>query len=121
MGLMWDIQQFAGIKDAQKSADSARQLADSATSDQQNLEARYERLSLVCQAMWKILRDSAGVTNEQLLAAIRELDLSDGALDGKVAPTVKKCSACHRVMNPRHNKCIYCGEEALSDSPFEGV
>ena len=121
MGYIWDLIQFAGIRDAQRSADRARGKADEATSSHESLEVRFERLALVSQAMWEILRETSGITEEQLIAKMREIDISDGKLDGRRGHTVKKCDACHRMMSPRHQKCIYCGAARLTKSPFEDV
>lgn len=121
MGYIWDLMQFSGIREAQRAADGARDKADGAVSSNISLEARFERLALVCQAMWELLRETTNVSEEQLLAKMREVDLSDGTLDGRRSLTVNKCSSCHRVMSPRHTKCIYCGAARLISAPFDGV
>lgn len=121
MGYIWDLMQFAGIRDAQRLATTAHGKAEDSTSAAGSLEARFERLALVCHAMWELLRDSGNVSEEQLISKMREIDLSDGTLDGRRSATIKKCSACHRVMSPRHSKCLYCGAERLISSPFDGI
>jgi len=41
---------------------------------------------------------------------VRQIDLSDGRLDGKVKrKKLLECGNCGRVMAPRHLRCIYCG------------
>lgn len=93
------------------------------TSDQRTnqLEERLERLSLVCMAMWSLLQDKAGLTERDLLDRVQALDLIDGVHDGKATRTISKCTACQRVMSPRHTSCMYCGRDKLVQSAFDAV
>ena len=73
---------------------------------------------VACQAMWEVLRDDAKIGEEKLLKKIEEVDLRDGKKDGKM-PKIKDaahCIKCQRPNNPRHNICLYCGEQ-LSKAP----
>ncbi|NLW86428.1 MAG: ribosomal protein L32 [Planctomycetes bacterium] len=84
------------------------------------LQNRLDSLSLTCMAMWELLRDSGNVSDDDLMAKIREVDLRDGALDGKVkAQRIAECPRCGRTMSLRHVKCMYCGEANLSQKPFD--
>ena len=88
----------------------------------QFLEDRFERLSLVCMAMWSLLQDKTGVTEAELLDRVKTLDLMDGRLDGKATKVgVVKCSKCDRPMSERHLRCIYCGAEKPAGSAFDRV
>ena len=84
------------------------------------LERRLEKLSLVCQALWTLVRDTAGVTEDDLARRVRDLDLSDGRLDGRVAASFN-CEACGRVSSRRHERCLYCEAPRKGASPFEAV
>jgi len=86
-----------------------------------NLEARLEKLSLVCAAMWELLREKTGLTEEDLKVCVRQIDLVDGRADGKVAKTVSRCAKCDRVMSARHTRCLYCGAESLEATAFDSV
>ena len=56
---------------------------------------------------------------EQLVAKIDEIDLRDGALDGRSAKTPPtQCDACGRTLAKRQPVCIYCGTDAESRDPF---
>ena len=81
------------------------------------LEANLDRALLTCEAMWTILRDKLGVTDEELIARVNEIDLSDGRLDGKVRKTPVSCPKCKRTISPRFPKCMYCGQAVMHD-PF---
>ena len=80
-----------------------------------SLQGHVERLSMVCQALWTLLRDNTDLTDEDLVARVREVDLSDGILDGKVRRTSTQCASCGRMVAARHARCLYCGarNEAL--------
>lgn len=107
---------FARTQAAQ--ADTA---ARSAARQVAALEERVEKLSLVCMAMWSLLQDKTGVTEEQLLERVKTLDLMDGVADGKATRTISKCTRCKRVMAPRHRRCLYCGAERLVESAFDAL
>ena len=92
------------------SVDRARAKAD-------NVELRLERALLTMEAMWTLLRDRFGVTDEQLAARIVELDESDGMLDGKVRRPPLACPACARNVPSRFPRCLYCGA-AIALNPF---
>lgn len=122
--MIWNFFSY-GTSRALVQSESAKQVAKQAEQSAQFIEfdlaSRIDHLSLVCRAMWEILRDSHGVSEDMLLTKVREIDLRDGKLDGKYLKEVRKCTKCQRVMNPRHFKCIYCGEEALVASAFDRV
>jgi hypothetical protein len=101
-------------------ADSgAGSAARSAQSSVAEMEKRIGRLEMVCEAMWTLLREQTGMTDDDLMGMMAELDLSDGQADGqKGAAGPRDCPKCGRPNNPkRHDYCIYCGE-LLRTSPF---
>jgi hypothetical protein len=81
------------------------------------LEQRHERAMLTVEALWTILRERLGVTDEQLVQRVIDLDLSDGILDGKVRRPPLECTACKRTISRRFPRCLYCGAEIAHD-PF---
>lgn len=72
------------------------------------LEEQLGRLTLACTAMWMLLRQRTGVTDQELLEAIQEVDLRDGVLDGQYKPPALTCPACGRRNNRRRRTCMYC-------------
>ena len=76
-----------------------------------------DRLALVTEALWTLLRERAGLTDQQLVERIQEVDLSDGQLDGKVRRPPVDCPACSRKVSRRNRRCLYCGAE-LPSLPF---
>ena len=86
----------------------------------EELERRVERLSLMTEALWTLLRERLGLTDEELANMAQEIDLSDGKLDGRVNRTSSACTSCDRMVSARHVKCIYCGT-AVPRAPFTGA
>jgi hypothetical protein len=87
----------------------ARSQAREARIDAAGLRERLDRQALMSMALWSLMKDQFGLTDEQLLSRIQDIDLSDGKLDGKVMQGVTDCKKCKRSLSPRHAKCIYCG------------
>ena len=93
--------------------------ASDAQSGVRDLENRLDRLTLICQALWELLKERGELTEEDLAVKVREIDLRDGRADGKIAKQIKRCPKCDRVMSPRHQKCMYCGAVNLQITPFD--
>lgn len=115
--MLWDIIQQAQIHDAQSTADGANRRADLVRRDVENSQATIDALALSCAAMWELLSDKLGVTEQELMAKIEEIDLRDGKLDGKIARVTQDCPDCRRVNNGKRVRCLYCGT-ALPRAPF---
>lgn len=98
-------------------ASSARSKARQTRAGGAELQARMDRAMLACEAMWTLMRDKLGITDENLLARINEIDLSDGKLDGKVRKTPVACPKCNRTIPARMPQCMYCGQPIMQD-PF---
>ena len=76
-----------------------------------DLRQTVERLRLATAAIWELTRDRAGMVDQDLLDKIREIDLRDGALDGRMRPAPSNCPACERVNKATRTACLYCGEQ----------
>jgi hypothetical protein len=77
-----------------------------------------ERLMMITEALWTMLAEQYGYTEEELVRRIHDIDLRDGRLDGKVASAgPSKCPHCGRVLEKSRPYCIYCGKPVLQD-PF---
>jgi hypothetical protein len=82
------------------------------------VDRRVEELQISCAAMWEILRDRFGMTDEQLVDKINEIDLRDGQKDGKMQPQNQDCPSCgkHLLIRQR-DVCSWCGHR-LTEQPF---
>jgi hypothetical protein len=87
----------------------------------QQLEERLDKLTLVCMAMWSLLQQTSGLTEEQLIERVEQIDKLDGVADGKITRQAAPCPACKRMMSLRHKRCIYCGHERPVASAFDTV
>lgn len=82
------------------------------------LEAALGRTLLINEALWELLRDRLHVTQDEFYKKLYEIDMRDGALDGKNQKKVLACPKCRRPNSGKYNACIYCGHP-LDDSVFK--
>jgi hypothetical protein len=119
--MLWDLLQHYQIGqldaklDRMQGAASRDTIARDAT---RNLENRIEGLALITQALFELLQESTGVSQDKLRAKITEIDLRDGQADGRVTPVPKKCPKCDAMMSPRFGRCLFCGEQDKSKQVF---
>ena len=118
MSFGWNLFQQLQLRSTEKYASDAKLQSKTNQNDIALLEEKLDALSLACHAMFKILQDKHGLTEEQLEAKIQELDLQDGVLDGKISIDVKTCPDCGHKLNKRHKNCFYCGAETNSTKLF---
>ena len=83
----------------------------SVMSRQKNLEQEVRRLALMNQALWEVLRQRLGLTDEDLLRKVKEVDLRDGVEDGRMTEVGLECPTCGRVSSSKHWRCLYCGHQ----------
>ena len=84
----------------------------------ETLEFQVERLLMITEALWSILKEKHGYSDGELINRIAMIDLKDGKLDGKVAKSEPaQCPSCNRALNRQRSVCIYCGEKVVQD-PF---
>lgn len=90
---------------------SARSRASRAEHKQVYLEHQVERLLMITESLWEMMKEQHGYTDDDLTTRVQNIDLRDGKLDGKVSPESKiyTCSNCKRKLSNHHVVCIYCG------------
>jgi hypothetical protein len=110
--LYGDIPTAAAINAAEAIGEAHR--ARTAT---EALDTRLDRMVLAFEALWSLTRDRLQITDEELVARMNDLDLSDGRLDGKVRKGAVSCPKCGRTISRRLPKCIYCSQPIVHD-PF---
>ncbi len=83
------------------------------------MQGDIEKLFMITEALWEILKYQHGYTDDQLVEMIHNIDLKDGKLDGKVARTpAPPCPSCSRPLPLRQATCLYCGAPN-THSPFK--
>lgn len=123
MSFLWELFQQGRIAqannaatDARHSARSAESLASRFDSQIRQLEQQNDRLTLAVMALAEILREQFQVSQDTIEAKMREIDLRDGNLDGKVTRFGKLCRGCGRISAAKRTSCLYCGESLPQDS-----
>ena len=109
----------AAARQAQLSASSAASKATQANTKADLMQADVEKLFMITEALWTILRDRMGLVDEDLIKIIKEIDMQDGRMDGRVAKQANAaCPDCGRTLLGRHPACLYCGA-VVDRNPFE--
>jgi uncharacterized paraquat-inducible protein A len=83
------------------------------------LKAEIERLLLITEALWNLLRQKAALPEDELAREIHRLDLEDGQADYRKRPTaLRHCPKCSRVLTKKRAACTFCGAPVPIE-PFE--
>ena len=115
---LWDIVQHFQIDEAKEEARQASRRATNQETRTTTANDQIERLMLATQAMWELLRDQLGITDDQLRAKMREIDGRDGTIDDKLGADVIDCPHCGRRTNTRSGRCNYCQEPVQGNHVF---
>ena len=118
--MIWHSYHQPQIKAAESIADQAERKAERAANDLGTLERHVDRIGLACQAMWELLREHSGITEEDLERKILEVDLRDGKLDGRIGHTIMECPQCGKNTNSKRFNCVMCGAPIERAHKFEG-
>src|SRR5262249_4875521 len=110
-----------GQGDTRREAAAASTDANAAKRDVAMLEDDLARMRLVCAAVWELLKEKTGLTEEDLVAKVALMDAKDGVADGKLTRSIRNCVKCGRTVSAKQNKCMYCGTVQPVGSVFEGL
>ena len=103
--------EFGQLQAANFQAQSAKDLAHESARATGNLRKGTERLYLIAQALWELLRENTDLTDEDLQKKVREIDLRDGREDGqdKTQTRSSVCKHCGRVLEMGSAVCLWGG------------
>jgi ribosomal protein S27AE len=128
---MYGVSLFHGMYGYHAASEHARQAESAARRSESRagevlremeiLGERVDKLILINMAMWSLIKNRLAVSEEDLAKMAQEIDLRDGVPDGKITRRGKKCAKCGRTISIRHNKCLFCGSESLSETVFENI
>jgi hypothetical protein len=76
-----------------------------------HMAEKIEMLALINRALFELLQETTGVSEERLRAKINEIDLRDGQADGRMTPKPKRCPKCDAMISPRFGRCLFCGHQ----------
>lgn len=108
--------EFRGRGSSGDGGASAR--ADRAAEETRAMRSDMERALMICEALWTMLKEQHGYTDEDLFRRVMEIDLRDGRADGRVAPSAPaSCPHCGHVVSKHRAVCLYCGKAMMVD-PF---
>lgn len=120
---IFDIHQYGQINRLSSAqVDTTRRVAS--TQEQlRRLENRYERMRLVTNALWRMLKEHTGLTDSDLKRFIERVDLLDGKLDGKLAGTTgaMDCPRCSRRILKSAAACPWCGAKPEVGDAFQAT
>jgi hypothetical protein len=91
--------------------ESVSRSATDVRSQNEIIQCDVEKLFMLTEALWTILKEKHGCTDAELVQRVQEIDLRDGKLDGKVAKVNPDCPKCSRKLMGKRPVCLYCGAE----------
>jgi len=119
MSYLWQAYQTGQIAEAKTDAAEAKMSAQQYSERVRDLEYALGRTTLACQALWELLRARVGLTEDELLAKMTEVDLRDGVQDGRMTPVIITCPKCGRPSNSKNSRCMYCGAALAKPHVFQ--
>lgn len=83
------------------------------SADTDALRADIERLLMITEALWTMMKDQFEYTDAHLAQRITDIDARDGAVDGRVRRNAPpNCASCGRPVSRKAAVCLYCGAQA---------
>jgi ribosomal protein L32 len=109
------------FSDLSSASDAARASSQALNAEQHAklIEQRLDRILLVMEAMWDLLRDKNGLSEQALLDQVNVR--AKNRVDQLQSPEATKCPQCGRPMPPKIHKCLYCGATRPIATVFDAV
>lgn len=118
-GFLWDVAQEGRVRHADERAQQAVEKTLDLKSDARSLQRRLDVMALANQALFEILRDKLGISEDEVVTRMAEIDGRDGKKDGKIGPTVVACRRCGKKVNTARQRCMYCAEVVVDGHLYE--
>jgi hypothetical protein len=91
----------------------------SALHEMAQAQQRADKLVLMVHAIWTLIAEKTGLTEDDLRKRVTELDGQDGTIDGRITRPQVRCSKCDAVVCRKFNRCLFCGQEYTGGGAFE--
>jgi len=121
LNLIWNVRQEQAIQATELAADGARQAALNTYQEIARLEQKIDRLSLISQAMWTLLKERTDFQEKDLIERITKLDMEDGKLDGRRTKPPEKCPKCDAYICNHFGRCLFCGYTPPTKDAFQAT
>ena len=103
---------------ASVTAAAAESAAREARTDTELIQHDIDRLLLITEALWTLMKREHGYTDDVLTGLIHEIDQRRVVVNGvAVKDPPQICSACGKPNQAKRVYCMYCGKP-LSGNPF---
>ena len=105
----WADRDHARHTEAELAGQRAVRVADDTRSRLEAMQMDIDRLLMISEVLWTMLKELHGYTDDDLLKRVSAIDLRDGRLDGKVerqGPV--QCPRCGRNNKGNRPACLYC-------------
>ena len=105
------------MKKASKIARESSRRSDENRARLDAIESRIEKLSLITESLWEIIRES-GVSEDELAEKISVVTSEKESR----AKEKLDCAECGMKVSAKRKRCMYCGGELVGDSsnsPFD--
>lgn len=112
--------QIRDIRRASATASEAAFVGREAVARATALQARVDRLELVCEALLHLLLKRGLCSRQELAVLMTQIDLRDGVEDGVVQGDSPRrgaplCRTCELPINPERDACVYCDTPIVKD------
>lgn len=116
---MWDIFQEIRLNNQSARLDDSESSLRRTNLDLDDLARQLRKMALVNQALYELLKDRNGISDEDLRRKVREIDLRDGTADGRLDASPLRCPKCRSTVTAGSLSCQTCGATVAPKYPFE--
>lgn len=104
-GLAFLGRQKSSDRAAEMSAQQAQRSAEQVEAALAQLEERFDKLSVITMALWSLLKEKNGLSDDDLS---KEIAVVEAKRQQEAAEQPLSCPQCGRAMLARARRCLYC-------------
>ena len=116
---MWSIFQEIRRSEHRLRQDSIEADTERIRGDSFELSKQLAKMALVNQALYELVKEKVGITDEEFRHKIREVDSRDGVEDGKLKASPLRCPKCEIGVTAGALSYSGCGATVAPKYPFE--